>query len=276
LVLTGAGRELEQHLPYAPVIEALRGLLHRRDWPARFAHLKMSLPSIWLEETSRLLPELSGSTGAAQSISRPAEESRLWEGLFQFLSGLAGREPVILFLDDLQWADASTLALLGYMVRQSAAAPLTYLATAQPPALRSPLAGLLSTLIHENRLARLPLNRLSPQDVETIARSLSSESSNLLVDWLQRSSEGNPYVLTGWCGKRCPGGSCSRMDSSAWGAGPPWCPKPSTAWIQSRLARLPEPARQLLDVAVAAGASSSFHPGRPGRRPFLTRMPWMP
>jgi predicted ATPase len=38
------------------------------------------------------------------------DESRMWEALCRFLQNLARQRPIVLFLDDLHWADASTLA----------------------------------------------------------------------------------------------------------------------------------------------------------------------
>src|SRR4051812_1667574 len=152
LALIGAARELEQALPYQPVIEALRDLLARPEWPTLRATL--SLPRIWLTEVARLLPELAEHSGdqSADMALPTANESRLWEGVSQLLQALARRRPLLLLLDDLHWADASTLALLGYLVRQGPGAPITFLATARTPEPRSPLAALLQTLTREDRL----------------------------------------------------------------------------------------------------------------------------
>src|SRR3970282_939547 len=93
--------ELERALPYQPVIEALRGLLARPDWPALHAGLRKSVPALWRGETARLLPELSMPPGAA-GTPPATDESRLWEGLHHFLLGLSRQRPAALFLDDLQ------------------------------------------------------------------------------------------------------------------------------------------------------------------------------
>ena len=126
LPLVGVARELEQFLPYQPIVEALRGLLADAAWPGIQAGLQATLSPFWLGETARLLPELGAPAPGRESA---ADESRLWEAMHQFLLALAYERQVMLLLDDLHWADASTLALFGYLIRQPACTNLGFLAT---------------------------------------------------------------------------------------------------------------------------------------------------
>jgi DNA-binding SARP family transcriptional activator len=266
LVLVGAARELEQAIPYQPVIEALRGLLSRADWPAMRAGLVPNLSPIWLAEVGRLLPELGDTVGKGGELvsaplpgaMRPMDESRLWEGVNQFLLALARRQPLAILFDDLHWADASTLALLGYLVRQPAppgATPIAFLATARPAAPRSPLAALIQTLTREDRVVRLPLVRLSADDTVTLARRLSPIYAYPLADWLGRNAEGNPYILAELV-RYAREHSLLRPDgvlNLAALSDSPVVPGAVYSLIQSRLERLSDAARRVLDVAVAVG-----------------------
>ena len=110
LPLIAAAHELEQALPYQPIIEALRGLIAQPDWPVRRSSLQLA--EVWQKEVARLIPELGEAPSAA------VDESRLWEGLRQFLLALARTQPVVLLIDDLQWADGATQALLAYLGAQ--------------------------------------------------------------------------------------------------------------------------------------------------------------
>src|SRR5439155_20446107 len=118
------GGGLEYAQPYQPIIEALRRVISRPEWNVERATLAL-LP-VWWPELAHLLPELGQSEGHGPP-SVPAasatgnDESRLWEGVFQLLSALARRSPLVLLLDDAHWADASSLALLGYVARRAAA-----------------------------------------------------------------------------------------------------------------------------------------------------------
>ncbi len=251
IALVGVARELEQALPYQPIIEALRGLLARADWPALLAALRATLPAVWLAEVTRLLPEL-GTTSPEPLAASPADESRLWEGWHQFLLVLAGQHPVVLFLDDLQWADASTLALLGYLARRATPASIFCLAAARAVAPRSPLAALLQMLTREDRLTRLTLHRLSPNAVVAIAHSLNVQP---LADWLARTSEGNPYVLAELIRYASENKLLQDLSAPAY---PAIVPPTIYSLIESRLSRLSDPARRVLDAAVAAGRDFDF------------------
>ena len=258
LALTGRARELERALPYQPVIEALRGLLAHPDWPTLEANL--DLPAVWLAELARLLPELAASLPDPRLAQRAADESRLWEGLNQFLIALARRRPVVLFLDDLHWADASTLALLGYLARQVAPAPVAYLTTAHLIAPRSPLAALLQTLTRDGRLARLPLARLTPSDTTILARHFSLAYQYPLAEWLTRNAEGNPYILAELIRYARDYGLLSAdgtLNLTALSHSPV---VPQTVYnlILARVAQLSDAARRVLDAAVAAGREFEF------------------
>ena len=260
VALTGAARELEQALPYQPVIEALRGLLARPEWPAWHTALRGSVPAVWLAEVARLLPELAASASGAQPTVTAADESRLWEGLHQFLLALARQRPLTIFLDDLHWADASTLALLAYLVRQMATAPVLFLAATRPAPPHSPQGTWLQTLTREGRLARLSLTRLNAFDVSTFAGHLSPDQAHPLADWLMRNSEGNPYILVELV-RHARENHLLRADGSldleALSASPV-VPQTLYSLTQSRLARVSDAARRVLDTAVAAGREFDF------------------
>lgn len=257
--LTGAARELEQALPYRPLMEALRGLLARTDWPALRAGLEAALPPVWLAEVARLLPELHSGSGGLPST----DESRLWEGMHQFLSALARQHPVIVFLDDVHWADASTLALVGYLVRRGGTgSALTFIAAARPgfSTPRSPLATLLQTLTREGRLARLPLARLDAEAITALARQICSVNAAPLADWLTQASEGNPYILVElmrYAREQNLLRADGTFDLAALTASPV-VPRSIYTLIQARLQRLSEAARRLLDAAVAIGRKFQF------------------
>lgn len=257
--LTGAGRELQQTLPYQPLIEALRSLLVRPEWPALQAEFWPALLPVWQSEVARLLPELSSRTALPPPDPQAADEPRLWEGIHQFLGAIAQRQPVLLFLDDLHWADRSTLRLFDYLVRQPDERIYT-LAASRPVPPRSSFTALLYSLTREDKIERILLARLQEEDVARLSQQLCPQSAGPLAAWLQRNSEGNPFVLeelVRYAHENKILGTEGQLDESVMSSSPPL---PSTIYnlIQARLAPLSEQARRILDAGVAMGRQFEF------------------
>ena len=106
-VLLGGCIELaEASLPYAPVVEALRGLGRGLE-PATLDELVgPGRPML-----ARLLPEFGQdeeSTGPPLAVGSSAQ-ARLFEAFLAVLERLADRSPAVLIVEDLHWADRSTL-----------------------------------------------------------------------------------------------------------------------------------------------------------------------
>ena len=256
LVLVGHAHELEQALPYQPVIEALRELIRHPQWPQFQA--EAALAQVWRAELARLLPELHDGSAPAPADARLAgnNESRLWEAVSQLLLGLARGRALALLFDDLHWADASTLALLGYLVRQPTHAAITFLATTRPIAPRTQLATLVQTLTREGRLLRLPLGRLAERETLELAQHFSPRFAYPLAEWLTRNADGSPYILAELLRYASdnrlllPDGTLnlSLLSSS------PVVPGTVYSLLQARLAGLSVAARRVVDIAVVVGS----------------------
>lgn len=258
LVLIGRARQLESRLPYQPLIEALRALMANAAWPS--LRQRINLPTLWWQELARLLPEAVDD--APTTTLRTPDESRLWEGVFQLLAALSQQQPLILFIDDLHWADVATLGLLGYLVRQAAVAqlPINFLATSHPPQPGSEVSVLLQTLMREELLSRIHLDRLDADAVMTLACWLSPNYGYPLGNWLYRSSEGIPFVLAELV-RYIRDQKILLPDSSVNLSLLPSTPVvPPTVYtlIQSRLLALSDAARRVLDAAVAVGREFEF------------------
>jgi DNA-binding SARP family transcriptional activator len=259
LQLRGAAHELEHARPYHPFIDALRGLFATPGWSSLQAQL--NLPAVWWQEVARLVPEIM-----PQAVTSAADESRLWEGVHQFLIALSRRQPVTLFLDDVQWADGATLGLLGYLVRVTAASPaasahsIGLVAASRPIEPRTAIATLVQALTREGRVLRLALDRLSSSDITSLAQQISPAFAYPLAEWLMQQSEGNPYILSELIAHARDSGllhtdgtvNLNALSSS------PIVPPSIYSLIQARLARLSDPARRILDAGVALGRVFEF------------------
>jgi DNA-binding SARP family transcriptional activator/tetratricopeptide (TPR) repeat protein len=257
LVLRGVAHELEQGLPYQPVADALRGLLAQPSWPSLLAGL--ALDPVWLAELARLLPELHAHFPDIPAVPPQMDESRLWHALSQLLLALARQQAVVLLLEDLHWADASSLGLLGYLARRSASPDLLLIGTTRPVEPHARLSLLARSLAHEDRLADIRLVPLSPEDTRAVARRFSPAHAEALSRWLASSADGNPYFITELIRYAL---QTDVLHKDGTFASDPLATQLLPPTIQnlilSRLIRLSQDARRVLDAAAVIGREFDF------------------
>ena len=118
-VLAGRALQTGRQLPFQPLIDILRRQLEQEHAPG-------DLPSdVWLAELSRLLPELRDRYPdlPVPSTDEALGHTRLFEATARLVQRWAARRPLVLLLDDMQWADTATLDLLLYLARSLAEKP---------------------------------------------------------------------------------------------------------------------------------------------------------
>ena len=105
-----------------------------------------------------------------------ADSWRLFEGIAQVLTALAEESPVAVFIDDLQWCDADSCALLHSLIRRLDGAPMLWCLTFSPGAVErdTPAARLVRALRAFPRALSLALRPLSEDDVWQLLRSARS------------------------------------------------------------------------------------------------------
>jgi predicted ATPase/DNA-binding SARP family transcriptional activator len=258
LVLHGISYELEQGLPYQPIVDALRKLLVRPD--AESLIVQLSLDAIWLTELARLLPEILTHFPHISAPVPPADESRLWEALLRLFRGLSSRREVWLFLDDLHWADSSTIAWLGYLIHNLPSPSIQLVATSRAQDEQSDLLKLIHALKREDRLIQVQLSELPASALQKMAAILSQRQKDLFSGWLMKNTEGNPFFII-------------ELVRYAFGIGllkkdgtldleilnmAPAIPATIQNLLESRMLKLSERARHILDVSAIIGREFDF------------------
>ncbi len=201
LILTGAGYRDVQTMPYQPVVEALRSTLQHQ--PARvdpWAGARHRVQPVWLAEASRLLPELRDlypDLPGLIDVGPEQARARLFEALSQLTLGLTeGPHPVLLCLDDLHWADGTTLDWLAYLGRKLHGSRLLVIGTYRSEEADT-LSGLRRSLTRLGVISDLKLTVLDEGIVLIALRHLYGDEPGVkvLAGRLQRATGGNPFFL---------------------------------------------------------------------------------
>lgn len=180
-------------LPFAPFSTALRAL--RRELPDELAAAAAGQE----EELARLLPEL-GETAPAHGGNRSDEEgmARLFELTARLLERVAADRTVVVALEDLHWADASTRHLLAYLFRTLRTGRLVVLATYRSDDIhrRHPLRPLLAELDRLRTVRRIELGRFNRAEVgRQLGGILATEPDPAQVDEIFERSDGNAFFV---------------------------------------------------------------------------------
>ena len=194
-VLAGRAYETEQILPFRPWVAALRSgsaLVQLLTGPTGSGPGRAEL--------ARLFPEL-GRREAPPTITGESH-LRLFELIDDLIAELARSQPLLLVLEDLQWADDMTLRLVPFVARRLADRPVLLLGTARDEELpETPaVAQLCSELDPLTHVETLPLPGLSPAATAALVRALapSGTAAPRLAEVAARVwalSGGNPFVI---------------------------------------------------------------------------------
>jgi DNA-binding CsgD family transcriptional regulator len=186
----GFGRcDAEALTPYQPFVEALDDLT-------------AALPPEEVERVAPVLGVLVPSLAAAVDADRPVPEpldpsaarQQLFEAFARTIAALP--QPLVLVIDDLHWADRSTLSLLRHVVRSTRRSPVLVAASVRPEGLRpeTPLAELLSELEPSEAASQMAVGPLSVEHVEKLALHDFPATAALAAKACSRSG-GNPFLV---------------------------------------------------------------------------------
>jgi predicted ATPase len=191
LTLQGSAYPLHEGLAYAPVLEALGPFLAGLELDRR-AELIRGLPDLGRLFSGLHLPPPEPLGDAA------LERTRLFEAVSRLVERIAARFPLVLFVDDLHWADPASFELLHYVARGLADQRVLLLGAYRLDEARTQPR--LRTLVHSlqrlNLAEELVLNGLTPHAVVTLTRGLlDGDPPGELLDILHARAAGIPLFV---------------------------------------------------------------------------------
>ena len=190
-VLAGRALQTGRQLPYQPLINVLRHRLEQEHAPDDL------LSDVWLAELSRLLPELRDRYPdlPVPSTDEALGHNRLFEATARLVQLWAARRPLVLLLDDMQWADTTTLDLLLYLAQRLAEQPAPVLLLLNLRTGADPLPDAQSTWVMALKRTRIPLTALE------LAAFTKEETQQFVqaLAWVEQSREVGNTSSTGGC-----------------------------------------------------------------------------
>ena len=177
VVLQGAAEEMEQDRPFGPIVEALSLRLDAGD-PRRSA-----------------IARLMGPNGDAETWEGgPVGRYQVLESVVDLVEDLAVTRPIALGLDDVHWADASTLLVVRHLARRLGSLPVVILMTSRPVPRTGELAGVVEALRRAG-LEEVDLGPLSGDEVAELAGHLARGSPDPDLVAQLAGTAGNPLLV---------------------------------------------------------------------------------
>lgn len=261
-VLVARCQMAEQSLPFAPVVDALETYMHRHQ-----PNLLNRISAADRAQLAQLFPALAWQVDEDTAAPTLTDMNRrmVVTGLVKILLNLS-RQPLVLFIDDLQWADDATLTLLANVSRYVPQSPVLVMMAYRPEEVpqNAPLNIFLRDLTHHQTLQTVYVARLSERETTAFLQAIAPGTKDLtaVVQQLHQLTGGNPLFITETIRalldahpQAFNAGAAGALlaDTSALG-------EPSshvTDIISARLAHVPPAARTVLEIGAVIGRDFS-------------------
>ena len=172
--------------------------------------------------------------------SRPVSPVMIIEAVVRLLRAIAGRNGLVLSLDDLHWADADTLAIVEYLADNLGSESVLCLCALRSDE-ESPASRLADGLVARRAASRLALRRLRDREVDEMIRAaLPTIGEPIDLEAIRARAEGVPFLV-------------EEMLSAYLDSGRPSLPASFHKLVRDRMARVPAEAREVIQTAAAVG-----------------------
>ena len=192
VVLSGRSFE-ESVIPYQPFVEALRQYVSDCDPIDLEAQIGGDPAAL-----AALVPEVATPSLVTAPRVEAGDRYRLFDAVAAFLSTISISSPMVLVLDDLQWADQATLLLLKHLVMDPRPASILIVGTYRDGEVPTshPLSLLQADLGRDHTIDRVHLIGLGVGDVAVMFEEMTGQAPPAAVaERLQADTKGNPFFV---------------------------------------------------------------------------------
>ena len=185
---------------------------------------------------------------AAEPDLAPVNAFQLFEATAAALAAASRHQPVVVLLDDLQWADVDSLELLSFLVRRLREEPVLLVLTVRQLELgrSDAVVHVLAAAARQPHSRRLSLSGLDQAATrELVAAALGERASERLVEVIHARSGGNPFFASELARLLAEQPDVAHDGSEV--------PAGVRDVVRQRLARLPTATRELLPLAAVLG-----------------------
>jgi class 3 adenylate cyclase len=253
-------------VPYQPWVQALGHLVKEAPRGVLDAHVERHGGDL-----ARLVPALGDRVPELASPRESDPETErylLYAAAAGLLAGAGEQEPLLLILDDLQWADGPTLSLLRHVVTSGAAMRVMVMGTYRDSNLSRdhPLTSLLADLHREQGVERLKLTGLETGDVVALIEALAGqemdEDGRALAREITSETAGNPFFAGELLRHLAESGATVQQDGGRWhlvgDVAELGLPQSVREVVGRRVERLGSDARTALSAAAVIGRDFDF------------------
>jgi tetratricopeptide (TPR) repeat protein len=196
-----------------------------------------------------------------------SERDKMFNTLTQQIIGLSKEQPVLLFIDDLQWADNASLQLLHYVARNVGEARVLVCGAYRPSELKAtqtlPLVEMLRRMNQEKIYEEIELERFELREIGTMVKDILGieDVPEKFIGKLYDESEGNPFFVEEVLRALVEEGIVKK-DSYVWDSGVDLSsiriPGTIKDVISRRVARMDENTKKVLMYAAVIGNRFNF------------------
>ena len=238
-----------------PWVQGLRSYVAQSEPEALQAEMGPGIADV-----VRIIPELRHQFPALPQLPVPDSPSArfgFFDSLTSFLRVAATRQPLVFVLDDLHWADSSSLLLLQFLSRNLRGTRIFVLGTYRNEEIGPdhPLAEVLGSLARESLL--LPLGGLAEDDVALLVEAITGrQQPPRLIRAVCEKTEGNPFFVSEIIRWLAASGQLDKAEGET-----DWTlslPQGVRETIRRRLARLSDSCQLLLSSAAVIGREFSL------------------